>query len=74
MGQCDTWLSSTLRGKDGRSIPGVTYEPTRYRLEVTLGDKAQRLEGIAPIDLEPVLANPPRLVTLALHSDTGPAV
>jgi Peptidase family M1 domain len=70
MGQWDTWLSATLRGKDGRSIPGVAaYEPTRYRLEVTLGDKAQRLEGTARIDLEPVLANPPRLVTLALHAD-----
>jgi hypothetical protein len=70
MGQWDTWLSAALRGKDGKPVPGISaYEPTRYKLEVTLGDKAQRLDGTARIELEPVLAVPPRLVSLALHPD-----
>ncbi len=70
LGQWDTWLSTTLRNKDGKPVPGVaSYEPTRYRLEATLGDKGESLGGTARVELQPVLSAPSRLVSLTLHSN-----
>ena len=68
LGQWDTWLSAALRNKDGKPVPGVaSYEPTRYRLEVALGDKGESLGGTARVELQPVPSAPSRLVSLTLH-------
>ncbi|HEX2224234.1 MAG TPA: M1 family aminopeptidase, partial [Thermoanaerobaculia bacterium] len=53
-GQWDTWLSGSVRGKDGQPSPGVSsFEPVRYQLEVSLADADLRLSAKARIDLAP---------------------
>ncbi len=56
LGQWDTWLSSSLRTKEGKPVPGAAaFEPVRYNLDVTLEDPIEKLHGVAKIELRPVL-------------------
>ena len=69
LGQYDTWVSAALRGRDGKAIPGVAaFEPEKYTLEISLGEKDLRLQGRARLDLRPVVRNP-RAVHLRLSPD-----
>lgn len=57
LGQWDTWLSSSLRTKEGKPVPGAAaFEPVRYNLDVTVEDPIEKLHGVAKIELRPVLA------------------
>jgi hypothetical protein len=71
LGQWDTWLSASLRGKDGKPRRGTAaFEPRKYTLDVSLSDRAETLTGKARIDLEPVLAGAgARAVNLRLDPD-----
>jgi len=54
LGQWDTWVSSSLRDREGRPSPGApSFEPARYTLDVTLGEDL-RLAGKARLELTPV--------------------
>lgn len=69
LGQWDTWVSSPLRGRDGKPLPGIaSFEPTKYTLEVTLGEGDLRLAGKARIDLQPAVRGS-RAVVLTLSSE-----
>ncbi len=68
LGQWDTWLSSSMRDAEGEARPGFqSFEPDRYQLELSLGDKLD-LDGRARIHLRSV-AKPARVVKLGIHSD-----
>lgn len=69
LGQWDTWISSPLRGRDGKPLPGIaSFEPRKYTLEVSLGEGDLRLAGRARIDLQPAIRGS-RAVALLLNSD-----
>ena len=69
LGQWDTWLSSSLRGADGKPKPGApAFEPKKYTLDVTLSERDLRLSGRARLDLEPVVKGS-RVASLALPAD-----
>jgi hypothetical protein len=56
LGQWDTWLSSSLRTKEGVVAPGAAaFEPVRYTLDVTVEDPVEKIHGVAKIELKPVL-------------------
>lgn len=68
LGQWDTWLSAPLRDKAGKAQFGTApFEPRKYILEVTLGDKGERLTGRARLDLAAI--HPSRRVALRLARD-----
>ncbi len=68
LGQWDTWLSSALRDKEGKPQYGTApFEPKKYTLEATIGDKGERLSGRARLDLETVI--PSRHLVLRLARD-----
>ncbi|HXU47299.1 MAG TPA: M1 family aminopeptidase [Thermoanaerobaculia bacterium] len=65
LGQWDTWLSASLRGKDGKPTPGAeAFEPVRYTLDVVIDDEIEKLHGNARIELRPVLQE---VRTVVLH-------
>jgi hypothetical protein len=69
LGQWDTWLSASLRGKDGKAFPGTaSFEPEKYSLDITLEGRDLRLSGRARIDLKPVVRGA-RAVSLRLQND-----
>jgi tetratricopeptide (TPR) repeat protein len=69
LGQWDTWVSSSLRDREGKTAPGAeAFEPERYTLDVTLADKDLRLSGRARLELRPVVRGA-RAVSLRLSSD-----
>ncbi len=69
LGQWDTWVSTSLRDREGRPAPGAeAFEPERYTLDVTLAEPDLRLVGRARIAVRPVLAGA-RAVTLRLAGD-----
>jgi hypothetical protein len=69
LGQWDTWLSSSLRGADGKAMPGTpAFEPKKYTLDVTLSERGLRLYGRARLDLEPVVRGS-RVADLVLPAD-----
>jgi hypothetical protein len=68
LGQWDTWVSSSLRDKEGKAVDGrAAFEPEKYTLEVSVTDDL-RLRGRARLDLIPVIRGS-RAVTLQLHPD-----
>src|SRR6185295_19129261 len=69
LGQWDTWLSASLRGRDGANLSGrAAFEPEKYTLDVTLADRELRLTGRARLDLKPALRGA-RAVALRLNND-----
>lgn len=69
LGQWDTWFSSSLRGRDGKSSPGLaTFEPEKYTLDITLADGDLKLTGRARLDLKPTVRGS-RAVALRLNND-----
>jgi hypothetical protein len=69
LGQWDTWVSTSLRDREGRPAPGAeAFEPERYTLDVTLAEPDLHLVGRARIAVRPVLAGA-RAVTLRLAGD-----
>lgn len=69
LGQWDTWLSASLRRKDGSPSPGVaSFEPAKYTIEVTVAEGDLRLSGRARLDLAPVVRGA-RAVSLRLNND-----
>ena len=69
LGQWDTWLSASLRGRDGKANPGLaTFEPEKYTLDVTLADGDLKLTGRARLDLKPTVRGA-RTVALRLNND-----
>jgi len=69
LGQWDTWLSASLRGRDGAVIPGrESFEPEKYTLDVTLAERGLQLTGRARLDLKPAVRGA-RTVALRLNSD-----
>ncbi len=69
LGQWDTWLSASLRGRDGKVNPGLaTFEPEKYTLDVTLADGDLKLTGRARLDLRPTVRGV-RTVALRLNND-----
>jgi hypothetical protein len=69
IGQWDTWVSSSLRGPDGKAVPGgAAFEAKKYTLEATLAERTLRLTCRARIELEPVVAGT-RVVVLGLPND-----
>lgn len=69
LGQWDTWLSASLRGKDGSAVPGrASFEPQKYTLEVSIAERDLKLSGRARLDLKPAVRGS-RAVDLALNSD-----
>ena len=69
LGQWDTWVSSSLRSKDGRPAPGAApFEPVRYTLDVTVDDSIEKIRGVAKIELRPVVAGV-RTVEIRLPRD-----
>jgi hypothetical protein len=69
LGLWDTWLSSSLRGRQGEPLPGVAaFEPERYTLDVTLAEPDLRLSGHARLDLSTVIGGS-RAIDLELPSD-----
>lgn len=69
LGQWDTWVSSSLRSKDGRPVPGAApFEPVRYTLDVTVDDSIEKIRGVAKIELRPVVAGV-RTVEIRLPRD-----
>jgi hypothetical protein len=69
LGQWDTWLSASLKGKDGSAAPGrASFEPQKYTLEVSIAEKDLRLSGRARLDLKPAVRGS-RAVDLRLNGD-----
>src|SRR5579862_5822117 len=69
LGQLDTWVSTSLRDREGRPAPGAeAFEPESYALDVTLAEPDLRLSGRARIALRPAVKGA-RAVTLRLSSD-----
>jgi hypothetical protein len=69
LGQWDTWLAASLRGKEGKPmLGGAAFEPEKYTLDVTVGEGDVRLSGRARIDLKSRVAGA-RLVPLRLQRD-----
>jgi Peptidase family M1 domain len=69
LGQWDTWVSASLRDREGRPAPGAeAFEPERYTLDVTLAEPDLRLSGRARIALRPVVKGA-RAVALRLAGD-----
>lgn len=69
LGQWDTWLSSSLRTKEGLAAPGASaFEPVRYTLDVTVEDPIEKLHAVAKIELKPVLVGV-RTVEIRLPRD-----
>jgi tetratricopeptide (TPR) repeat protein len=69
LGQWDTWLSASLRGKEGAASPGfASFEPQKYTLDVTLEGRDLRLTGRARLDLKPAVRGS-RAVALRLNGD-----
>ncbi|HSN53198.1 MAG TPA: hypothetical protein VLT32_00930, partial [Candidatus Sulfomarinibacteraceae bacterium] len=72
LGIWDTWVSASLRSGGGEPTPGTTgVEPTRYRLEATLGGPELTLDASARLSLQ-VLVAELRAVTLELGADLEP--
>jgi tetratricopeptide (TPR) repeat protein len=56
LGQWNTWLSGSLRNKEGKPSLGVSsFEPEKYTLDVSIAERDLRLTGRARIDLRPVI-------------------
>lgn len=69
LGQWDTWLSASLRGREGKVTPGqATFEPEKYTLDVTLAEGDLKLTGRARLDLRPTVRGS-RVVALRLNND-----
>lgn len=69
LGQWDTWLSSSLRTKEGQPVPGAAaFEPVRYALDVTVEDPIEKIHAVAKIELKPVLSGV-RTVEIRLPRD-----
>ena len=69
LGAWDVWTSSAARDADGVPIhgdPGV--EPVRYTIDVTVDPGAERIDGVANLQLA-VEQNGRRVVALDLHTD-----
>lgn len=68
LGQWDTWLSASLRGKEDKVITGLaSFEPQKYTLDVSL-DNDLKMTGKARLDLAPTIQGA-RVVDLSLYSD-----
>lgn len=69
LGQWDTWLSASLRGREGAARPGLAaFEPEKYTLDMALAERDLRLTGRARLDLKPAVRGA-RAVALRLNSD-----
>lgn len=69
LGQFDNWVSGSLRDREGSPFAGSSsFEPTRYTVDLTLGERDLRLTGRASLELKPA-ARAPRGVTLKLAND-----
>lgn len=68
LGQWDTWVSASLRGKDGAPFPGhASFEPRKYTLELRVAEDLA-VSGRAQIELTPVVREA-RAVVLRLFAD-----
>lgn len=68
LGQWDTWVSASLRGKDGAPFPGhSSFEPRKYTLELRIAENLA-VTGKARIELQPVVRGA-RAVVLRLFND-----
>jgi hypothetical protein len=68
LGQWDTWVSATLRGRDGKPFPGnASFEPRKYTLELNVAEDLD-VSGRARIELAPVVRGS-RAVVLRLFAD-----
>lgn len=68
LGQWDTWLSASLRGKEGKPSHGAaSFEPEKYTLELSVADNLA-VTGRARLDLKPVIRGA-RAVGLRLFTD-----
>ena len=68
LGQWDTWVSASLRKKDGQPSPGnASFEPQKYTLELRVAEDLG-VSGRARIELQPVVRGA-RAVVLRLFSD-----
>ncbi len=56
LGQWDTWVSTSLRTKEGKPAPGAApFEPVHYALDVTVDDDVEKIKAVATIDLRPIV-------------------
>jgi Peptidase family M1 domain len=70
LGQWDSWLSSSLRGKDGTPAVGRSpFEPERYTLDLRIEGGDLRLQGRARLDLKKHGTAAARILELKLDSD-----
>lgn len=70
LGQWDSWLSASLRGKDGLPAAGHSpFEPERYTLDLRIGEGDLRLQGRARVDLKKTGTVAARILELKLDSD-----
>ena len=68
LGQWDTWVSASLRGKDGTPLPGrASFEPRKYTLELRVAEDLT-VSGRAQIVLQPVVRGA-RAAVLRLFAD-----
>jgi hypothetical protein len=68
LGQWDTWVSASLRGKDGAPFPGnASFEPQKYTLELSVAEDLGA-SGRARIELRPVVRGA-RALVLRLFAD-----
>jgi hypothetical protein len=68
LGQWDTWVSASLRGKDGAPLPGnASFEPRKYTLDLRVAEDLA-VSGRAKIELAPVVRGA-RAAVLRLFAD-----
>lgn len=69
LGQWDTWLSASLRDKEGKPIPGrAAFEPEKYTIELAVAERDLKVQGRARLDLRPIVRGS-RAVNLRLNND-----
>ncbi|HYU34020.1 MAG TPA: M1 family aminopeptidase [Thermoanaerobaculia bacterium] len=67
-GDWDTWVSASLRNREGKPFQGrSSFEPKKYTLDLTVAEGFD-VSGHARIELEPIIRGA-RAVSLALYSD-----
>ncbi|HEX2643199.1 MAG TPA: hypothetical protein VHU81_09415, partial [Thermoanaerobaculia bacterium] len=68
LGQWNTWLSASLRGKENKVVAGLDgFEPQKYTLDVSL-DNDLKMTGKARLDLLPTIQGA-HVADLTLYSD-----
>lgn len=68
LGQFDTWLSMSQKGKEGLAPGAENFEPLLYKLDIDIDDRKASIAGTATITLEPSIPGA-RTFRLRLNRD-----